>query len=274
VYACGCSRGQRNHLVITRLSKGSRTEYSPNKENTMKKGHGFFIGFAVIAIAAMVTLAGCPTDGDGDGGGGGGLPTGNLGETLTISNAQVYSATSTAQGYTYTALNTAKTVTVNGATGTAAIDANGKLTGSFTAPASLSAITGLTALLKRYDDTSVTASDPTAQYAHFFLGIDMHSLDYGNTVISVSGTSGTMTSEDVLYVYVNKDLTITGTGQTTTEGTETITVKDFTLNLKKGWNALYRKTSASWSMTSSTYTTTTSVGNPANLKWWYNNSGA
>jgi hypothetical protein len=38
-----------------------------NKENTMKTKHGFLFGFAVIAIAAMFTLAGCPTEDDGGG---------------------------------------------------------------------------------------------------------------------------------------------------------------------------------------------------------------
>jgi hypothetical protein len=38
----------------------------------MNKKHGLLFGFAVIAIAAMFTLAGCPTEDDGSGGGGGG----------------------------------------------------------------------------------------------------------------------------------------------------------------------------------------------------------
>jgi hypothetical protein len=42
-----------------------------SKEHTMKTKHGFLFGFAVIAIAAMFTLAGCPTEDNGDGGGGG-----------------------------------------------------------------------------------------------------------------------------------------------------------------------------------------------------------
>ena len=46
----------------------------------MKTKHGLLFGFAVIAIAAMFTLAGCPTeddggDGNGNGNGNGGGPT-------------------------------------------------------------------------------------------------------------------------------------------------------------------------------------------------------
>jgi hypothetical protein len=38
-----------------------------NKENTMKTKHGLFFGFAVIAIAAIFTFAGCSIDDDDDG---------------------------------------------------------------------------------------------------------------------------------------------------------------------------------------------------------------
>jgi hypothetical protein len=40
----------------------------------MNKKHGLLFGFAVIAIAAMVSFTGCPTEDDGGGGGGGGGP--------------------------------------------------------------------------------------------------------------------------------------------------------------------------------------------------------
>jgi hypothetical protein len=44
------------------------------KEISMKNKHGFLFGFAVIAMAAIFTFAGCEDD-SGDGGGGGGSPT-------------------------------------------------------------------------------------------------------------------------------------------------------------------------------------------------------
>jgi hypothetical protein len=45
-----------------------------NKERTMNKKHGFLFGIAVIAIAAIFTLTGCPTEADG----GGSLEVGGL----------------------------------------------------------------------------------------------------------------------------------------------------------------------------------------------------
>jgi hypothetical protein len=47
----------------------------------MNKKHGLLFGFAVIAIAAMFTLTGCPTEADDTGGGngnGGGVPSGTI----------------------------------------------------------------------------------------------------------------------------------------------------------------------------------------------------
>jgi hypothetical protein len=57
------------------------------KENTMKTKHGLLFGFALIALAAIFTFAGCPTE-DDDGGGGGGPKitisgTPQVGQTLT-----------------------------------------------------------------------------------------------------------------------------------------------------------------------------------------------
>jgi hypothetical protein len=49
-----------------------------NKENTMKTKHGLLFGFALIALAAIFTFAGCPTDDDDGGGGGGSSAAGTL----------------------------------------------------------------------------------------------------------------------------------------------------------------------------------------------------
>jgi hypothetical protein len=40
------------------------------KEQTMKTKHGLFFGFAVLLVAAIFSLTGCPTEDDDDGGGG------------------------------------------------------------------------------------------------------------------------------------------------------------------------------------------------------------
>jgi hypothetical protein len=61
----------------------------------MNKKHGLLFGFAVIAIAAIFTLTGCPTEADDDGGGG--VPAEAVGDwksrdytlTLTTSSAKL-----------------------------------------------------------------------------------------------------------------------------------------------------------------------------------------
>jgi hypothetical protein len=266
--------------VITRLSKGSRTEYSPHKENTMKKGHGFLFGFAgkaalcAAAIAAIFTLAGCPTDGDGDGGGNGGgigpLPNGNLGTTLTITDEQVYAKTSNSSGlgYTYTAINENKTVTIgNGVTGTASIT-NGKLSVSITAAPS--DLESMSSLISHHlgSSTYVTATPDDAQHKALFLNTGFNELFKDNDTSSLSGMNISGASESVSYVYVDKDVTITSTGKTSTQGAGTIKDNAFTLDLKTGWNAIYEKTSYSGTVSSYTMNSYTAVGNPA-LKWNY-----
>jgi hypothetical protein len=58
----------------------------------MNKKHGLLFGFAVIAIAAIFTLTGCPTDSDDTGGGNGNTPT--------VTSVTVTAAGSVAKGQT------------------------------------------------------------------------------------------------------------------------------------------------------------------------------
>ena len=243
----------------------------------MKTKHGLLFGFAVIAIAAMFTLAGCDDGSKDDGGGGsitiGNLPNGNLGTTFTISDEQVYVATYNQGIPAYTEATGNNTVTISGATGTASI-ANGKLTVSITAaPTGLSAISGLTNVdAYPYPYASITASDTTAKFTTLELKAGSNDyLSYGNDSFSVSGSNASSTQESVQYVYVDKDVTLTGTGKSTTEDGGTINTNNFTLDLKTGWNAIYSKTSISGTMTSYTGTVSMAVGNPTNLKWYYYN---
>ena len=240
----------------------------------MNQKHGLLFGFAVIAIAAMFTFTGCPTDGNdnGDGSGIGDLPNGNLGTTFSITSEQVYTKTNDSPPvYTATSINEKQTVTISGATGTVS-KTDGKLTVSITAaPAGLSPISGLTSALlpmlgltaKRY--ASITPSDDTAKFTILKLITDSKNLSYEkNTTFARFGTQ-----ELVQYVYVDKNVTITGMGKSTTAGSGTIKTNDFTLNLRTGWNAIYTKTSRRTTTLSYIDTVSMAVGNPANLEWSY-----
>jgi len=95
-----------------------------------------------------------------------------------------------------------------------------------------------------------------------------------NTQISGTRANFNYTHEIVEFIYVNKDVTISGKGKTRNEDgifyTRKSTTKDINLELKAGWNAIYSITQTSGSMSETeelyTSTTTCSLGNP-NLKW-------
>jgi hypothetical protein len=243
----------------------------------MKKHHGLSFGFAVqaafcaAAIAAVFTLAGCPTEDDDPTSS---IPSGNLGAALTITNEQVYKETYGDTGdTTYTEIDGDKTVTVTGVTGTASIT-GGKLNLTVTQAPSGSQLSPLSGMIAGLGEqyTVVNASPNDAKIATLSLRINDGS--YGSSLYKGSATSSSSsyTSESVSYMYVDKDVTISGTGKTTTETedgtTGTYKTNDFTLNLKQGWNAVYSKNTMSGSSSSYTATTTLSVGNPA-LKWSY-----
>ncbi|MCL2601206.1 MAG: hypothetical protein FWD91_00170, partial [Treponema sp.] len=63
--------------------------------------------------------------------------------------------------------------------------------------------------------------------------------------------------EEVVYFYVDRDVTITGTGKTTPE--MNTTTKNINLSLKAGWNAVYVQREAN--------NMTLSMGNPSHLQW-------
>jgi hypothetical protein len=117
---------------------------------------------------------------------------------------------------------------------------------------------------------------------------DYYGVGKGNTAISAVTNGFLYTFEDVMYVYVEKDLTVSGRGSTDgprtetvgdTQFTHTVITKDFSLALKTGWNAVYLKDenleTSTGTVTNppkkvvSTDTYTVSLGNP-DLKWVLN----
>jgi hypothetical protein len=116
------------------------------------------------------------------------------------------------------------------------------------------------------------------------------SLRKENETASVSGNSSSGTTEWVRYVYVNNDVTVSGTGTTKTAAytdtwengttdnaafTYTYISKNLNLALKAGWNAIYFKsewvgtftgTFGSYTNCSFTHTLTMSLKNPS-LRW-------
>jgi hypothetical protein len=102
-----------------------------------------------------------------------------------------------------------------------------------------------------------------------------------NLTVSESGEGMTMTGsatvESVSFVYVDKDVTITGKEKTKTVTYETGATyidkyNDINLSLSKGWNTVCTKIEMSPSATGTNFTYTMSVSNPSSAKWVLDNS--
>jgi hypothetical protein len=90
---------------------------------------------------------------------------------------------------------------------------------------------------------------------------------------SFSGGAMSQTEEQASYAYVDRDITISGGGRTEDryEDWTNITItKNFSLELKTGWNAVYRKTQYSMSQNTTNANHTFSLGNPGSLRWVLN----
>ena len=251
----------------------------------MKKSIQIIAGCAVLFAAALFTFTGCPTDGSGVGDSGvpSIVPSDILGETLTISGQQVYSITNSGGMFgqpVYTPISGDRSVDILWADGDAAIT-NGKLNVTINgAPDQLSELWSLTTGLFN-DYKNVTIMEEEAQWTSLTLIAGSDYLSKISSVFTTTSVPITVTSETVRYFYFDRDLTITGTGkttQTTPESGVTVSTitKDFTLDLKKGWNPIYEKNIYKATVDSSTATVTVTVtatetiavANPA-LKWSY-----
>jgi len=114
--------------------------------------------------------------------------------------------------------------------------------------------------------------------------VDFWYVEKLSRVSNIGKSSFSQTSEDVKYLYVDSDVTVTGKGKkvgpvTDTRGgvvyTETRITKDFRLELKEGWNSIYTRRDESGTFTGTfeaptsitgTITYTVALKNPS-LKW-------
>jgi hypothetical protein len=249
----------------------------------LNRARSAMVPLLIIALVAVIGFSFAACGGDDDGGNNGG---GNavIGAKLELSG-QVYTMTYNYNytNYTVTYLEYKGNLTLRDDNGGNATITGGKLSYTIETPKPNNLET-LDDLHMFYGYDNVTASDSSAKgftlynFNNYGDG-QRYSLWKENVVTNIGKTSGTVTSERVYYVYVDKDVTITGKGKTethTTDDGDTLTSKtnDFSLALKEGWNAVYTKTVSSATYpagnpsaaTSSTNTITISLKNPA-LKW-------
>jgi len=226
---------------------------------------------SLFGIIVLVTVIGFLTVTCGDGGGDKGDPT-FLGEELTLSG-QVYKVK---RGGT----PQKPSINYEKYTGSLAIDntfitkyggsgeiKNGQFYYTLGTPTGLVPLSSKIAIFFLVDEDydNVTYSNSTAKGISLpmFLVSGSGSSDYkGLAKFNVSVSGNSFTWEYVYFVYVDKDVTISGKGKTTDDEDGEFITKDFKIALKAGWNAIHWKTTGS----SEKSTETISLGNPS-LKW-------
>ena len=241
----------------------------------------------IIAIVAVIGFAfvACPEpEEEGD-------PT-SFGDKLEFSGEQVYVGEQKIDGnkviYEYKPY-TGPDITFDSVCGAAPKIAGGKFSFSVGVPAA-QYLEGINKMFssdyEEEDDTytDLKISDTTVKYvtiSYFIKGSASLQASLGRqNIVDFNGTvseSGSIilrsaTLESVSFVYVDKDVTITGKEKTKTVTYETGATyidkyNDINLSLEKGWNTVCQKTEVTILATGSSFTYTQSVSNPSSAKW-------
>jgi hypothetical protein len=194
------------------------------------------LGIAALALAIVFSMTGCPTESKND-------SSNNNRETLFISaeGEQVYNKDTTGKT-PYTGSFTLGLSSGIGGTGEVK---DGKLTFKIETPSLVSMSDLLSQLwqLSNYDDVKATNDSVQGNSISEFWDVNADwSTNFQRVVKEKwTQTGGGGTWEQITYVYVDGDVTISGTGKETPYTSETIKTNNITLPLKKGWNTLCEK---------------------------------
>jgi hypothetical protein len=254
----------RHHLKVSEKNRHK-------KELCMKKILNL-LGVTAFMLVIAFTMAVCADDNNNNIGNNG-SESPYLGEEPTLSG-QVYEQIFDEENMTvsYKEFKDDSTVSDYKLTEKGAIR-KGWFSMTLVKPNSLDNFNYFTNFYEDYDNLTVSPSTAKGYKPDF--GLSIGKFHHGE-VTQISGTRAnyTFTQESVDYLYVDKDVTISGKGKTRTDSgtddgipyTDKWTTKDIKLEIKAGWNAIYTKAQGSVSMTETEGTTTLSLGNP-NLKW-------
>jgi len=86
------------------------------------------------------------------------------------------------------------------------------------------------------------------------------------------GNTGFRTRQWITYVYVDRNVTVSGTGKVVSAN---LTTTDFNITLRRGWNTILMRQEFTIDIdfergiASSSEIRSVSIDNPGNLKWWY-----
>ena len=222
----------------------------------MKKGN-MMMALSALALAAVVVFAGCSDSGGSDSG----MENGYLGNSFTISDAQVYEESSyNGNGEpVYTEITGNYTVTT-GLTHVTASVTGGKLTLTAGTPPA----TQQENLRDFFDGdglTNVVVSPTNANAAVLSLTSGDYDFNHEKAESVISGYN-------VSYIYVDRDVTITGTGGTGDEDGIPVTYANLNLTLKTGWNAIY----GHFSFSGGGVNVSMGAGIPAGARWVRDNN--
>jgi len=215
--------------------------------------------FGIIAIVAVIgLLAACP-DGGGDG------------DTLELSG-QVYQEV---WNGTYSYQNFYGNLTIPSSNGGSGTITNGILNYSIGKPSNLYTV-NVEALVQflsfnYWDNLQISKTSVKGFYINgFFISSNNYDYYLSKENRTYNGSANSSSSyEGVMYVYVEEDVTVNGSGKTETytddyDGVTYTTVSnDLNLTFKAGWNALYLKATESGNVT----TITRSLSDPSSLRW-------
>jgi hypothetical protein len=229
----------------------------------------------IVALAAIIgfTMTACKMDDEPD------TPT--VYKTLKFSKEQVYSQEGPDEDFEYKPFTGDVDFNYDFGYGNVTIS-GGKLTGNISTPLHLingkfeNELFGFSNLLLRkdFEFTGVTISDDSVGYSIFSI----------EKLFRENKTTGNKrTHERVMFVYVDKAVTIKGTGKTETKMADvdwilekTETLKDLNISLAVGWNTVcYREDfSATYSEDGDSSIRTISISrkNPKSVRWVYGNS--
>ena len=233
--------------------------------------------FGIIAFATIIGFltTACPTDDDG---GGGGAPA-FLGNKLELSG-QVYLESWNDTNTSVTYSNFGGNLTINDYNGGSGEVRSGRLNYTIETPRNLHHI-DFDDFIWGYDNFQVSPENVNGVtlYSLSVNSDDYWGLSYENQRMSIRNNSFSGTYEYVIYVYVENDVTVSGTGKRVTETEDQSTFTTITRNLnlafKAGWNAVHGKSEFSGTFTGSmddptsynqTNTETIVLGNPS-LRW-------
>ena len=209
----------------------------------------------VPVLAMALAMSACKSDDDGDNNGGG------IGDTLSFSDELVYNADMSL----YTGID--RTITALGGTG---LIRGGKMTFTIGIPNSLiPMVTLLVDMDERlgYSVFSRADYDPVTAHARDLAITNLSKKIYTKTKTSI-------TEQEIYYIYVDTDCTVTAKGippieytyhddSTDDDTPVSVTVSNFTLHLKKGWNPVSKILTAS----STRGTLVIGDGDSKNCKW-------